>query len=95
MVKLEIINSLVSQFKVITKKADNGNSYLRFVSLRKDTEDRSTNFTVEMLKSGSSDLVTRGSFILPGSVLASSDSFAIERNQHNIKLSTLSRNGFL
>ena len=44
-----------------------------------------------MSKAGSEDLVTRGSFNLPGGVLASSDSFAIERNQHNIKLSKYSQ----
>ena len=81
------VYTLYVQFTVITKKADNGNTYVRFVSLRNDTERNGTNFRVEMLKAGSEDLVTRGSFNLPGGVLASSASFAIERNKHNIKLS--------
>ena len=42
-----------------------------------------------MLNAGSNDIMTRGSFNLPGDVLASSESIAIARNLHNFKLSTL------
>ena len=70
----------------MTRKADNGNTYVRFVSLLHETADASSNYSVHVVHYDSGALVTRGQLLMSGGELATTESRELERNSVHVAL---------